>query len=62
MYRIRPSVSHEEFSHYEGLKPYTVSSFDVGHPEIQLTPNQIRWSPAPLTTDKVLYIDQGQFL
>lgn len=56
LYRLKPSVGHEEF------KPYTGNSF-ISTKEVVHLPNQLRWDPfeLPEPTKKVDFVD-GLFL
>lgn len=44
LYRLRPSVQHNPFKEYE-KSPRVVSSFQPWAPNIEVTPQQLRWDP-----------------
>ncbi len=51
-YRIRPSVLHKPFRQVEN-KLFKSSPFD----EVVTTPNQLRWDPLPIASEKTDFID-----
>ncbi|CAN5515553.1 homogentisate 1,2-dioxygenase [soil metagenome] len=50
-YRIRPSVTHKPFARIDNNR--LVSKFDA----LETTPNQLRWNPLPMPTEKTDFID-----
>jgi homogentisate 1,2-dioxygenase len=50
LYRIKPSVNHLPFAPY--AQPHVISSFHAHSPEIEATPQQLRWDPLELTLGK----------
>ena len=50
-YRIRPSVLHKPFARIENN--LLVSKFDA----LETTPNQLRWNPLPMPSEKTDFID-----
>ncbi len=50
-YRIRPSVLHKPFARIDNR--LLVSKFDA----LETTPNQLRWNPLPMPTEKTDFVD-----
>ncbi|EPQ31839.1 uncharacterized protein PFL1_00038 [Pseudozyma flocculosa PF-1] len=50
LYRIKPSVNHQPFKPYK-QQPRVLASFHAFSPDIEVTPQQLRWDP--LSTDAV---------
>lgn len=49
-YRIRPSVTHEPFTPVE--QPFILSCFSPNEKDVISDPNQLRWSPFLIPSDK----------
>jgi homogentisate 1,2-dioxygenase len=54
-YRIKPAVCHQPFQRYDEAK-YLIRNWNEQHPN----PNQFRWNPFDLPTEKVDFV--GRFV